>query len=143
MADDIEDLARDGSFEPLQRLERQELQPKAKLRKKKEGTNDSNDSTGAIGPVGDNIPVSGQSIYIKTWGCAHNNSDGEYMAGALANYGYRITETPEDANMWILNSCTGALQTILLLMTSKWYFEWFILLRDPKTTKASSRQFSV
>ena len=32
-----------------------------------------------------------QSIFLKTWGCSHNNSDGEYMAGQLAAYGYTIT----------------------------------------------------
>jgi len=32
-----------------------------------------------------------QSIYVKTWGCSHNNSDSEYMAGQLAAYGYTIT----------------------------------------------------
>lgn len=32
-----------------------------------------------------------QTIYIKTWGCSHNTSDGEYMAGLLSNYGYKIT----------------------------------------------------
>ena len=24
-------------------------------------------------------------------GCSHNNSDGEYMAGMLADYGYTVT----------------------------------------------------
>ncbi|GAB1600452.1 threonylcarbamoyladenosine tRNA methylthiotransferase-like [Argonauta hians] len=47
-----------------------------------------------------------QSIYLKTWGCSHNNSDGEYMAGQLASYGYTITESKENADLWILNSCT-------------------------------------
>ena len=32
-----------------------------------------------------------QKIWIRTWGCSHNNSDGEYMAGQLAAYGYKIT----------------------------------------------------
>lgn len=32
-----------------------------------------------------------QKIYVKTWGCSHNNSDSEYMAGQLAAYGYTIT----------------------------------------------------
>lgn len=32
-----------------------------------------------------------QTIFIKTWGCSHNSSDGEYMAGLLSNYGYKIT----------------------------------------------------
>lgn len=42
-----------------------------------------------------NIPQSvipgTQTIYIKTWGCTHNNSDSEYMAGQLSSYGYTLT----------------------------------------------------
>ena len=37
-----------------------------------------------------NIPGVG-SIFLKTWGCSHNHSDAEYMAGQLAAYGYSIT----------------------------------------------------
>jgi len=29
------------------------------------------------------------SVWLKTFGCAHNVSDGEYMAGLLVSYGYR------------------------------------------------------
>ncbi|CAI6369258.1 unnamed protein product [Macrosiphum euphorbiae] len=47
-----------------------------------------------------------QTIFIKTWGCSHNSSDGEYMAGLLSNYGYKITEDKTIADLWILNSCT-------------------------------------
>jgi len=47
-----------------------------------------------------------QRIYIKTWGCSHNNSDGEYMAGLLAANGYQIVDNELDAHLWILNSCT-------------------------------------
>ncbi|XP_023724058.1 threonylcarbamoyladenosine tRNA methylthiotransferase isoform X2 [Cryptotermes secundus] len=47
-----------------------------------------------------------QTIYIKTWGCAHNSSDSEYMAGLLASYGYRLTDNKLDADLWLLNSCT-------------------------------------
>jgi hypothetical protein len=32
-----------------------------------------------------------RTIYIKTWGCSHNNSDSEYMAGQLSVAGYTIT----------------------------------------------------
>lgn len=32
-----------------------------------------------------------QTIFIKTWGCSHNSSDGEYMAGLLSSYGYKLT----------------------------------------------------
>ena len=38
-----------------------------------------------------NLFTGTQSIFVKTWGCSHNNSDGEYMAGQLAAYGYKIT----------------------------------------------------
>ncbi|XP_025835262.1 threonylcarbamoyladenosine tRNA methylthiotransferase-like [Agrilus planipennis] len=55
-------------------------------------------------PVGD-IPGT-QKIYLKTWGCAHNSSDSEYMAGQLAAYGYKIVEDKFKANLWLLNSCT-------------------------------------
>jgi threonylcarbamoyladenosine tRNA methylthiotransferase CDKAL1 len=29
------------------------------------------------------------TIWIKTFGCSHNVSDGEYMAGQLQEYGFR------------------------------------------------------
>ena len=32
-----------------------------------------------------------QTVFVKTWGCSHNSSDSEYMAGQLAAYGYKIT----------------------------------------------------
>ncbi|CAH2224602.1 jg567, partial [Pararge aegeria aegeria] len=47
-----------------------------------------------------------QTIYVKTWGCAHNNSDSEYMAGLLAAQGYKLTEDKWEAQLWLLNSCT-------------------------------------
>lgn len=42
---------------------------------------------------GDSFIPGSQRIYIKTWGCSHNTSDGEYMAGLLAAEGYTITGT--------------------------------------------------
>lgn len=55
----------------------------------------------------DSIIPGTQMIYIKTWGCTHNNSDSEYMAGQLAAYGYKITTTDSlNADLWLLNSCT-------------------------------------
>lgn len=35
-----------------------------------------------------NLPGA-QSIWLKTFGCSHNTSDSEYMAGQLQDYGYR------------------------------------------------------
>ncbi|XP_034943306.1 threonylcarbamoyladenosine tRNA methylthiotransferase [Chelonus insularis] len=46
------------------------------------------------------------TIYVKTWGCTHNSSDSEYMAGQLASYGYKITDDKLKADLWLLNSCT-------------------------------------
>ncbi|XP_028393941.1 threonylcarbamoyladenosine tRNA methylthiotransferase-like isoform X2 [Dendronephthya gigantea] len=57
-------------------------------------------------PSSDSIIPGTQNIYIKTWGCSHNNSDSEYMAGQLAAYGYKIIDNPENADLWLLNSCT-------------------------------------
>jgi len=51
--------------------------------------------------------MSGQcQIYVRTWGCAHNSSDSEYMAGQLAAQGFTITQDKEAADLWLLNSCT-------------------------------------
>lgn len=57
-------------------------------------------------PVFDSIVPGTQTIYVKTWGCTHNSSDSEYMAGQLAAYGYKLTENKDDADLWLLNSCT-------------------------------------
>ena len=45
-------------------------------------------------------------VFVKTWGCSHNVSDGEYMAGQLQAQGYSVVESKKDADLWILNSCT-------------------------------------
>ncbi|XP_047342272.1 threonylcarbamoyladenosine tRNA methylthiotransferase [Impatiens glandulifera] len=47
-----------------------------------------------------------QTIYLKTFGCSHNQSDSEYMAGQLSAFGYLLTENPEEADLWLVNTCT-------------------------------------
>ncbi|TKW04450.1 hypothetical protein SEVIR_7G109700v4 [Setaria viridis] len=47
-----------------------------------------------------------QTIYVKTFGCSHNQSDSEYMSGQLSAFGYAITEEPEGADLWLINTCT-------------------------------------
>jgi len=42
-----------------------------------------------------------QSVYVKTWGCSHNNSDSEYMAGQLAAYGYTITGMCSSSTLYL------------------------------------------
>ena len=48
-----------------------------------------------------------QKVWVKTFGCSHNISDSEYMAGLLDSYGYFITDEKENADVWVVNSCTG------------------------------------
>ncbi|CAA6660450.1 unnamed protein product [Spirodela intermedia] len=47
-----------------------------------------------------------QTIYLKTFGCSHNQSDSEYMAGQLSSFGYAVTDDPEGADLWLINTCT-------------------------------------
>ncbi|XP_039256368.2 threonylcarbamoyladenosine tRNA methylthiotransferase-like [Styela clava] len=47
-----------------------------------------------------------QRIYMQTWGCSHNSSDSEYMAGQLAAFGYQISDDCQNSDLWLLNSCT-------------------------------------
>ncbi|VDO57464.1 unnamed protein product [Onchocerca flexuosa] len=55
---------------------------------------------------GDSFVPGTQKIYIRTWGCTHNTSDSEQMAGLLSAAGHQLTNKREDASLWILNSCT-------------------------------------
>ncbi|CAD5209437.1 unnamed protein product [Bursaphelenchus xylophilus] len=47
-----------------------------------------------------------RKVYVRTWGCAHNSSDSEYMSGLLVNSGFKLTPNPDAADLWVLNSCT-------------------------------------
>ncbi|GMN40293.1 hypothetical protein TIFTF001_009507 [Ficus carica] len=47
-----------------------------------------------------------QTIYIKTFGCSHNQSDSEYMAGQLSAFGYSLSDNPDEADLWLINTCT-------------------------------------
>ncbi|CAH1397921.1 unnamed protein product [Nezara viridula] len=103
--DDIEDL-----------IESQELDPRKSSRKgvtvrvkrlksvKKQVIEDVPETNDQSVPK--SIVPGTQKIFIKTWGCTHNNSDGEYMAGLLSTYGYTLTSDKLEADLWLLNSCT-------------------------------------
>lgn len=48
-------------------------------------------------------------VWVKTYGCAHNLSDSEYMAGLLQAYGYDVLLEDADASQadcWVVNTCT-------------------------------------
>ena len=46
-----------------------------------------------------------KKLYIKTYGCQMNVYDSERMAEAMGGAGYVETQSPEDADMILLNTC--------------------------------------
>ncbi|MDA0312331.1 MAG: tRNA (N6-isopentenyl adenosine(37)-C2)-methylthiotransferase MiaB [Gemmatimonadetes bacterium] len=43
--------------------------------------------------------------YVETYGCQMNISDGELMQGVLADGGYTIVTSPEEADVVLINTC--------------------------------------
>ena len=41
-----------------------------------------------------------KKAYVETYGCQMNISDGELMEGILSDRGYRIVDSPEQADAW-------------------------------------------
>ncbi|TAL02825.1 MAG: tRNA (N6-isopentenyl adenosine(37)-C2)-methylthiotransferase MiaB [Rhodospirillaceae bacterium] len=56
-------------------------------------------------PQGDGTRIAAKKLFIKTYGCQMNVYDSARMTDVLAPLGYRPTETPDDADMVILNTC--------------------------------------
>ena len=46
-----------------------------------------------------------KKLFIKTYGCQMNVYDSERMAEAMAPEGYSLTDTAEEADMVLLNTC--------------------------------------
>ena len=46
-----------------------------------------------------------KKLFIKTWGCQMNVYDSRKMADILAPLGYASVDTPDDADLMILNTC--------------------------------------
>ena len=46
-----------------------------------------------------------KKLFIKTFGCQMNFYDSEKMSDLLMNHGYATTDTKEDADLIILNTC--------------------------------------
>ncbi|XP_010594488.1 threonylcarbamoyladenosine tRNA methylthiotransferase isoform X1 [Loxodonta africana] len=99
--EDIEDIVTQEDSKPQDRhFTRKHVVPKVRNRNTQKYLQEEDS------PPSDSTIPGIQKIWIRTWGCSHNNSDGEYMAGQLAAYGYKITEKASDADLWLLNSCT-------------------------------------
>ncbi|XP_006145172.1 threonylcarbamoyladenosine tRNA methylthiotransferase isoform X1 [Tupaia chinensis] len=101
LLDDIEDIVSQEDSKPRDRhFARKHVVPKVRKRNAQKHVQEESS------PPSDSTIPGIQKIWIRTWGCSHNNSDGEYMAGQLAAYGYQMTENASDADLWLLNSCT-------------------------------------
>lgn len=98
--EDIEDLISAEDITPKERY----LNKRYVTRRLKKNNN-TEETDNAKSPYESYIPGK-RKIFVKTWGCSHNNSDGEYMAGQLAAYGYQLTNEKHSADLWLLNSCT-------------------------------------
>ena len=44
-------------------------------------------------------------VYVETYGCQMNISDGELMEGVLEAHGYEISADPEEADVILVNTC--------------------------------------
>ena len=92
--EDIEDLFNDGSeasFDSIRRKNRENLvvpKVKKKVRQSEPKSSDVRRPNPEVPDVETSFLPGSGTIFIRTWGCAHNSSDSEYMAGILAAQGY-------------------------------------------------------
>uniref|UniRef100_A0A1A9VKQ5 tRNA-t(6)A37 methylthiotransferase n=1 Tax=Glossina austeni TaxID=7395 RepID=A0A1A9VKQ5_GLOAU len=103
---DIEDLISPEDIKPIERYHnKKNVTVRAK---KRSAVKLSAEVSDELAPkiIQQSIIPGSQKVYVKTWGCSHNNSDSEYMAGQLAAYGYQLTDAKDKADLWLLNSCT-------------------------------------
>jgi tRNA A37 methylthiotransferase MiaB len=46
-----------------------------------------------------------RTVFVETQGCQMNEADGELMLGLLAREGFQAVDSPEQADLVILNTC--------------------------------------
>ena len=47
----------------------------------------------------------GNRVYVETYGCQMNIADGELMEGVLETQGYSVVDSPEEADVIVVNTC--------------------------------------
>ena len=77
-------------------------------------------------------------LYIKTYGCQMNVYDSERMTDILRPLGYGVTETPDNADLVVLNTCH-----IREKATEKVYSELGVLRRLKEDKAASGGQMTI
>ncbi len=55
----------------------------------------------SLGRCGDNAP----RYFVQTFGCQQNEPDSERLAGLAVSMGYTKTDTPDDADLILVNTC--------------------------------------
>mmetsp|Transcript_42396 Transcript_42396/g.76103 ORF Transcript_42396/g.76103 Transcript_42396/m.76103 type:complete len:593 (-) Transcript_42396:17-1795(-) len=98
--DDLEDLASDGHVSRPERLGLGEVFRRLRPTATRwiSGTQEPSQSSGLL--------PGRQRVHVKTFGCPHNQSDGEYLAGQLRDYGYTLVDSLEESDAIVINSCT-------------------------------------
>lgn len=54
----------------------------------------------------ENQPTTAKKVYIESYGCQMNFSDSEIVASILNKQGYSATDSPEKADLVLLNTCS-------------------------------------
>lgn len=99
----LEDLALEATPQRFRRP----AEPLVVRRRRAEVVESAEPSSGTCGSACGSSALPGrQKVFVKTFGCAHNNSDSEFMMGLLRDYGYSFADRLEDADACIVNSCT-------------------------------------
>lgn len=83
------------------------------------------------------IPVQ-KRLYIKTYGCQMNVYDSERMTDILRPLGYGVTDSPEDADLVVLNTCH-----IREKATEKVYSELGVLRRLKEAKAGAGGQMTI
>jgi len=99
--EDIEDMFKDET------MESRPVTKKA-IRKQPKPKKTEGEDAAITDPMAaaEDLPPGAHNIFVKTYGCSHNISDGEYMAGLLSEYGFKMVDSMEESHACLLNSCT-------------------------------------
>eukprot|EP00929_Paragymnodinium_shiwhaense_P082617 TRINITY_DN4363_c0_g2_i1.p1 TRINITY_DN4363_c0_g2~~TRINITY_DN4363_c0_g2_i1.p1 ORF type:complete len:577 (-),score=145.60 TRINITY_DN4363_c0_g2_i1:202-1932(-) len=105
-AADLEDIAEEGAdADRLQRNIVQKRQPR-RGQPRQGQAKAGGDTEEPSDSIDERLLPGRQKVFVKTFGCPHNQSDGEYMTGQLAEYGYTLVDNFEECDLMVVNSCT-------------------------------------
>ena len=103
---DIEDLFRGENIDDQKRVVRTKVQRTKKQPKPaQEEAELVTETINTEEKIDDALPGKAK-VFVKTYGCSHNISDSEYMAGLLSDYGYTLVDDVDSADACLLNSYT-------------------------------------